>query len=148
MKEGAMPAYLLDRENVNRTKILSNMVKQKRKEKAGKWQVPVQKVKAMSEGEMFQTLMSGKRKSFVFEANNRKGMETKDQQSMLRSRELHKETTQIREVYSTNWSEIQEGSCDSSRTEDHFLPQYHWSQTESSIFPLHWTRSHYQRNCS
>ena len=63
VKEGALPAYLLDRENVNRTKILSNMVKQKRKEKAGKWQVPVQKVKAMSEGEMFQTLMSGKRKS-------------------------------------------------------------------------------------
>ena len=27
VKEGALPAYLLDRENVNRTKILSNMVK-------------------------------------------------------------------------------------------------------------------------
>lgn len=30
---GAVPAYLLDRENVTRAKILSNTVKQKRKEK-------------------------------------------------------------------------------------------------------------------
>jgi len=59
--EGAVPAYLLDRENVNQTKILSNMVKQKRKEKAGKWSVPVEKVKAMSEAEMFQVVKSGKR---------------------------------------------------------------------------------------
>jgi ribosome biogenesis protein NSA2 len=62
-KDGAVPAYLLDRENVNQTKILSNMVKQKRKEKAGKWQVPVEKVKAMSEAEMFQVMKSGKRQN-------------------------------------------------------------------------------------
>jgi len=59
--EGAVPAYLLDRENVNQTKILSNMVKQKRKEKAGKWSVPIEKVKALSEAEMFQVVKSGKR---------------------------------------------------------------------------------------
>jgi ribosome biogenesis protein NSA2 len=40
-KEGAVPAYLLDRENINRSKVLSNTVKQKRKEKAGKWAVPI-----------------------------------------------------------------------------------------------------------
>lgn len=39
------------------------MVKQKRKEKAGKWAVPVPKVKAMSEDEMFNILRSGKRKN-------------------------------------------------------------------------------------
>lgn len=61
--EGAVPAYLLDRENVNQTKILSNMVKQKRKEKAGKWAVPIEKVKAMSEAEMFQVLKTGKRQA-------------------------------------------------------------------------------------
>ena len=38
------------------------MIKQKRKEKAGKWQTPIQKVKALSEGEMFQVIQSGKRK--------------------------------------------------------------------------------------
>lgn len=42
--EGAVPAYLLDREGVSRAKVLSNSVKQKRKEKAGKWDVPVPEV--------------------------------------------------------------------------------------------------------
>jgi len=44
---------LLDREKTDNSKVLSNMIKQKRKEKAGKWQVPLQKVKAMTEAEMF-----------------------------------------------------------------------------------------------
>merc|ERR550514_1753475 len=60
--KGAHPSYLLDRENVNRTKVLSNMIKQKRKEKAGRWQVPIPKVKAMTEDEMFKILRTGKRK--------------------------------------------------------------------------------------
>ena len=34
IQEGAVPAYLLDREKQNRAKVLSNMIKQKRKEKA------------------------------------------------------------------------------------------------------------------
>jgi ribosome biogenesis protein NSA2 len=38
------------------------MIKQKRKEKAGKWKVPIEKVKAMAEDEMFKVLRSGKRK--------------------------------------------------------------------------------------
>eukprot|EP00762_Andalucia_godoyi_P005089 ANDGO_03988.mRNA.1 Ribosome biogenesis protein NSA2 homolog len=59
--EGAVPAYLLDRENVSRAKILSNTVKQKRKERAGKWDVPIPKVKPMSEDEMLKVLKSGKR---------------------------------------------------------------------------------------
>ena len=61
-EDGAVPAYLLDRNEVNRTKVLSNMIKQKRKEKAGKWKVPIEKVKAMSEDEMFKIMKSGKRK--------------------------------------------------------------------------------------
>ena len=67
--EGAVPSYLLDREGVSRTKVLTNMIKQKRKEKAGKWQVPIPKVKAMTEEEMFKVLRSGKRKS---EENSRR----------------------------------------------------------------------------
>lgn len=61
-EEGAVPAYLMDRDQINSTKVLSNMVKQKRKEKAGKWEVPIAKVKAMNEAEMFQILKSGKRR--------------------------------------------------------------------------------------
>lgn len=58
--EGAVPAYLLDREGQTRAKVLSNMIKQKRKEKAGKWEVPLPKVKAQSEAEVFKVLKSGK----------------------------------------------------------------------------------------
>jgi hypothetical protein len=65
------------------------MIKQKRKEKAGKWQVPIPKVKTLSEDEMFKVMRTGKRKSkqqfiFCFTRLNvcisyyliRKGMET------------------------------------------------------------------------
>lgn len=58
----ALPAYLLDRETTNRSKILSNTIKQKRKEKAGKWQVPIPQVRAQSEAEVFRVLKSGKSK--------------------------------------------------------------------------------------
>ncbi|KAG8183984.1 hypothetical protein JTE90_001516 [Oedothorax gibbosus] len=58
--EGAVPAYLLDRENQLRAKVLSNSIKQKRKEKAGKWAVPLPKVRGVSEQETFKVLKSGK----------------------------------------------------------------------------------------
>lgn len=61
-EKGAVPAYLLDRENVTRAKVLSNSVKQKRKEKAGKWTVPIPKVNPISDAEMFKVLSTGKRK--------------------------------------------------------------------------------------
>jgi ribosome biogenesis protein NSA2 len=57
----ALPSYLLDREEVSRSKILSNTVKQKRKEKAGKWTVPIPKVKPIADDEMFRQMKSGKR---------------------------------------------------------------------------------------
>ena len=68
-KEGeALPHYLLDRQNVARAKVLSNTIKQKRKEKAGRWQVPLPKVRPISEDEMFRVMKTGKRtKSFVYD---------------------------------------------------------------------------------
>ena len=57
----AVPAYLLDREQTARAKVLSNSIKQKRKEKAGKWEVPLPKVRPVAEDEMFKVLRSGKR---------------------------------------------------------------------------------------
>lgn len=59
--QNAVPAYLLEREQVDRAKVLSNTVKQKRKEKAGKWEVPLPKVRPIAEDEMFKVLKSGKR---------------------------------------------------------------------------------------
>ena len=60
--ENAIPTYLLDREEINRSKILSNTIKQKRKEKGGKQSVPIPIVKPMTEDEMFQIKYSGKRR--------------------------------------------------------------------------------------
>ncbi|KAF7142842.1 hypothetical protein RHSIM_Rhsim05G0206200 [Rhododendron simsii] len=60
---GAIPPYLLDRETTARTKALSNTIKQKRKEKAGKWEVPLPKVRPVAEDEMFKVIRSGKRKT-------------------------------------------------------------------------------------
>lgn len=58
----AVPTFLLDRDVVSRAKVLSNMIKQKRKEKAGKWDVPIPKVKAQSDSEVFRVVKSGKTK--------------------------------------------------------------------------------------
>jgi ribosome biogenesis protein NSA2 len=60
--EGALPAYLLDREGVSRAKVLSNTIKQKRKEKAGKWEVPIPKVKPVADDEMFKVMRTGTKK--------------------------------------------------------------------------------------
>lgn len=57
---GAVPTYLEDRETQKRAKVLSNMIKQKRKEKAGKWEVPLPKVKAESQADVFKVIKTGK----------------------------------------------------------------------------------------
>ncbi|KAG2445885.1 hypothetical protein HXX76_000489 [Chlamydomonas incerta] len=59
--QNAVPAYLLEREQVDRAKVLSNTIKQKRKEKAGKWEVPLPQVRPITEDEMFKVMKSGKR---------------------------------------------------------------------------------------
>ena len=58
----AIPAYLLDRQGQNRAKVLSNTIKQKRKEKAGKYNVPLPTVRPITEAEMFRVVKSGKTK--------------------------------------------------------------------------------------
>jgi len=60
-EKDAVPAYLLDREGMSHAKVLSNSIKQKRKEKAGKWTVPIPKIAAASEDEVFKVMTSGKR---------------------------------------------------------------------------------------
>jgi len=53
---------LLDRTGQSSAKILSNTIKQKRKEKAGKWNVPLPKVRGISEEEMFKVIRTGSKK--------------------------------------------------------------------------------------
>ena len=52
MDKDAVPAYLLDREGMSHAKVLSNSIKQKRKEKAGKWSVPIPKVLILAPNHM------------------------------------------------------------------------------------------------
>ncbi|CAH8635773.1 unnamed protein product [Heterobilharzia americana] len=59
---GEVPAYLLDRSEQISAKVLSNTVKQKRAEKAGKWEVPLPKVRSVSEAEAFKVVRTGKSK--------------------------------------------------------------------------------------
>lgn len=61
-EETPLPAYLLDRNETERSKVLSNMVKEKRKEKAGKWTVPLPTVKGLAQAEVFKAITTGKRK--------------------------------------------------------------------------------------
>ena len=62
-QQTAVPTYLLDRHGQNRAKVLSNTVKQKRKERAGKYSVPLPSVRPITEAEMFKVMQTGKRRS-------------------------------------------------------------------------------------
>jgi len=61
--KGDVPTYLLDREEQKDAKALSSAVKEKRKDKAARWAVPLPKVRAIPEDEIFRVQKSGKRKS-------------------------------------------------------------------------------------
>lgn len=56
----ALPAYLLDREDQNQAKVLSSALKQRRKDKAAKYSVPLPKVRGIAEAEAFKVINTGK----------------------------------------------------------------------------------------
>lgn len=58
-----LPNYLLDRSDATNAKALSSAIKDKRKEKAAKFSVPLPKVKGISEEEMFKVVKTGKKTS-------------------------------------------------------------------------------------
>jgi ribosome biogenesis protein NSA2 len=61
--EGARPAYLLDREDNADAKALSSALKQRRKDKAARFAVPLPKVRGIAEDEMFKVVKTGKSKT-------------------------------------------------------------------------------------
>jgi ribosome biogenesis protein NSA2 len=61
--EVALPTYLLDRESENSAKALSSALKQRRKDKAAKYSVPLPRVRGIAEDEMFKVVKTGKSKS-------------------------------------------------------------------------------------
>lgn len=60
--DGALPTYLLDREGQKDAKALSSAIKEKRKDKAAKYAVPLPKVRGIAEDEMFKVMRTGKSK--------------------------------------------------------------------------------------
>ncbi|CAD6884916.1 unnamed protein product [Tilletia controversa] len=58
----ALPTYLLDRQNERDAKALSSAVKERRKDKAAKYAVPLPKVRGIAEDEAFKVVKTGKRK--------------------------------------------------------------------------------------
>ena len=56
-----LPQYLLDRSQPSNAKALSSAIKNKRKESAAKFSVPLPKVKGISEEEMFKVVKTGKK---------------------------------------------------------------------------------------
>ena len=61
--EQALPAYLLDREGQKDAKALSAAVKERRKDKAARYAVPLPQVRGLAEDETFKVVKTGKRKS-------------------------------------------------------------------------------------
>lgn len=60
---GGLPGYLLDRDVREDGRELNTKLKQKRKDKAAKFTVPIAKVEGVSEAEVFGVVSSGKRKN-------------------------------------------------------------------------------------
>lgn len=63
VESGPLPHFLLDREMQERARDISNKIKQQRQEKGAKYSVPLPKVQALPEKEVFGVVSSGKRKS-------------------------------------------------------------------------------------
>lgn len=59
----ALPAFLLDRGINDQAKEMNSKIKQKRKEKAAKYTVPIAKIEGLSEADVFGVVASGKRKN-------------------------------------------------------------------------------------
>ncbi|KAI5185295.1 ribosome biogenesis protein NSA2 [Nematocida homosporus] len=60
--EGAIPAYLLDREKQAAIQAITTQLKEQRQNKAGKHVVPLPQVRGVSEAEAFKVMKTGKRK--------------------------------------------------------------------------------------
>jgi ribosome biogenesis protein NSA2 len=58
----ALPTYLLDREGQKDAKALSSAVKERRKDKAARYSVPLPQVRGIAEDEAFKVVKTGKRK--------------------------------------------------------------------------------------
>jgi ribosomal protein S8E len=142
--EGALPTYLLDREGQRDAKALSSALKQKRKDKAAKYAVPLPKVRGIAEDEMFKVVRTGKSKSkawkrmvtkatFVGEGFTRKPVKM---ERFIRPMALRYKKANVthRKSYNLASSSTWTGSpsyC--SRVEGHFPTPDHGREEEPSV---------------
>ena len=110
----------LDRENQQRAKVLSNMVKQKRKEKAGKWDVPLPKGLFFLSWSFFIFLFStsasggwGLQNDELWQAK-KESMEANGHESLLCARRFYKKEPKIWKIHSPDGDAIQESARHSS----------------------------------
>lgn len=129
-----LPGYLLDRSNPTNAKALSSAIKQKRAEKAARFSVPLPKVKGISEQEMFKVVTTGKKTA----KKSWKRMITKPtfvgpvsqlaelcEFILTYLLGLHSPACQVREIYKTYGSSIQERKCHTPRTWRYSAITYH-----------------------
>ena len=119
--DGAVPTYLLDRAQEKNAKQLSSMIKQRRKEAAARFSVPLPKVRGMAEEEVFKVLKTGKSKgkswkrvitkpTFVGEGFTRRPVKV-----CQLKRSLRIDGT----IHSAHGIENEEGKCNTSRIGSH-----------------------------
>ena len=63
VNEEPVPYYLMDQSVTRTADVLTNTLKQKRKQRAGKWDVPLPQVRPIPEDEMLRVLKTGKKHS-------------------------------------------------------------------------------------
>jgi len=91
------------------------MIKQKRKEKVGKWEVPINKVKAVSEAEAFKvasidSIIDRHLPGGQVGQDETQGLEAHGHEGLLRAGDVHAQAAEVRAIHPTYGIAIQEGA--------------------------------------
>merc|ERR1711976_126126 len=65
-QQNVIPVYLMERENLPKSKVLTNNLREKRREKSNRWAVPLPKIRALNETETVKIEKTGKRKKKIW----------------------------------------------------------------------------------
>lgn len=152
----ALPTFLLDREGQKDAKAMSSAIKQKRKDKAARYAVPLPKVRGIAEEETFKVMRTGKSKkkswkrmvtkaTFVGEGFTRKPvkMERFVRPMALRFKKANVTHRTYISCLSLTFSHL----TSSSGPESHFPTSDNRSQEKSTITDVHAARCIDKRDC-
>jgi ribosome biogenesis protein NSA2 len=157
--DGALPTYLLDREGQKDAKALSSAIKQRRKDKAAKYAVPLPKVRGIAEDEMFKVVKTGKSKSkswkrmvtkatFVGEGFTRKPVKMERFIRPMALRYKKANVTHRGLISSLGSSPSPADSVSpTSRSEGNLPAPDYWREEEPTVAYVHPTRRNDKRDC-